>query len=471
MKIKRFFASDIRQAIKLVREELGPEAVILSNRSVEGGVEIVSAIDYDEALVTGGEQKPATKPANDEQKQPAIKQEPKQPNFAASQYAMQLEQTMGKKPENELHTRLKAIEESQNTRQPNASQPEVTERTKTINATQPSKKLPRDAGRASHPINQVQWSQEPALVEMRSELKSLRGLLEEQLSGLAWGELQRRNPNRMELVKRLIKLGVGVDLCKEVCELVSDNGDFETIWQQAMAVLEHKIITLDDDILAEGGIVALVGPTGVGKTTTIAKLAARYAIRHGSRHVALITLDNYRIGAYEQLRAYGRILDIPVRVADKHNELRNLVESFYDRRLILIDTAGMSQRDSRLHEQLSVLRSSGIPVKTHLVMSTTTRLSALEEIADVYKEVKLDSCILTKLDETTSLGSAMSAVIHHQLPISYISDGQRVPEDIHTARADQLVQRSIAILSENEKLLEEEQGMYSLGRVTADAHV
>ena len=187
--------------------------------------------------------------------------------------------------------------------------------------------------------------------------------------------------------------------------------------------------------------------------------------------MALITLDNYRIGAYEQLKVYGRILDIPVRVADKESELRGLVESFYDRRLILIDTAGMSQRDSRLHQQLSMLRSANIPLKTHLVLSTTTRLSAMEEIVSVYKAVGLSSCILTKIDETTSLGSAMSAIIHHQLPVSYISDGQRVPEDIHMARADALVQRSASILKENEQLLEEEQGTQTLGRVAANAHV
>ncbi len=463
MKLKRFFASDIRQAIKLVREELGPDAVILSNRSVDGGVEIVSAVDYDEALMRGESEASSTT------HQGAT---PMKANIFASQYKPQ-EQA---KVSEQLKVRLKALEQAQAKRNndaeraskaepekpktPEASRLDVRGETRTANRT-----------RQPHPASKVEWSQDPALVDMRSELKSLRSLLENQLSGLAWGDLQRRNPMRAELVKRLTKLGIGVDLCKEVCELVSDGGDFDTIWQQALLILEDKVLTHDDDILAEGGIVALVGPTGVGKTTTIAKLAARYALRHGSRHVALITLDNYRIGAYEQLRAYGRILDIPVRVADKVSELRGIVEGFYDRRLILIDTAGMSQRDSRLQQQLAVLRSSNIPVKSHLVLSTTTRLSALEEIVRVYKGVELNSCILTKLDETTSLGSAMSAVIRHGLPVSYVSDGQRVPEDIHTARASMLVQRSVDILSENERLLDDEQGAYSIGRITADANV
>jgi len=462
MKLKRFFASDIRQAIKLVREELGPEAVILSNRNVDGGVEIVSAVDYDEALIQN----------ESESKKPAKENVPMQTNIFASQYKPQ-EQAAASE---QLKERLKAVEQAQMQREKVPVETQVDNQLK-AQAASTSKAYPkgetgeRNVERKQHPANKVEWSQDPTLVEMRGELKSLRSLLENQLSGLAWGDLQRRNPMRVELVQRLTKLGIGVDLCKEVCELVSDGGDFDTIWQQALLILEDKVLTHDDDILADGGIVALVGPTGVGKTTTIAKLAARYALRHGSRHVALITLDNYRIGAYEQLRAYGRILDIPVRVADKVSELRSIVEGFYDRRLILIDTAGMSQRDSRLQQQLAVLRSSNIPVKSHLVLSTTTRLSALEEIVSVYKGVQLNSCILTKLDETTSLGSAMSTIIRHKLPVSYLSDGQRVPEDIHTARSSMLVQRSVDILLENESLLDDEQGAYSIGRVSADANV
>ena len=448
MKIKRFFASDIRQAIKKVREELGPDAVILSNKSVDGGVEIVSAVDYDEGVIDGmaeAQQPQAQTPTN----------------FVAAKYTSPEQPKL--KDDADLQNRLKALEQGEAKRSVQPPQA-VQERAQNDEANSAEQ-------RKAHPANKVVWSQEPTLVEMRSELKSLRSLLENQLSGLAWGDLHRKNPVRAELLQRLKTLGIGVDLCREICELVSDKGDLETIWQQALAILEHKLLTHEDDILAEGGVAALVGPTGVGKTTTIAKLAARYALKHGSRHVALITLDNYRIGAYEQLKVYGRILDIPVRVADKESELRGLVESFYDRRLILIDTAGMSQRDTRLRKQLTMLRTANIPLKTHLVLSTTTRLSALEEIVSVYKSVKLNSCILTKLDETTSLGSAMSAVIHHQLPVSYISDGQRVPEDIHMARADSLVQRSVAILQENERLLEEEQGSQTLGRVVANAHV
>lgn len=434
MKIKRFIAADIRQAIKKVREELGPEAVILSNRRVEGGVEIVSAIDYDEALVNGFNA-PITAAA------PVAKAVVKQaPAFG---YKAPIAQRIT--PSAERETAAADGFKSTTSPQVNGSHTDTSER----------------AFEAQHPNT---------LLEMRSELRTLRGLLENQLSGFAWGDLQKRSPIHAELVKRLVKLGLGVDLCQEIGTKLIATGDIEQGWQQALRSLERKIAITNDDILSEGGVVALVGPTGVGKTTTIAKLAARYALRYGSRHVALITLDNYRIGAYEQLRAYGRILDVPVRLVAKEDELSRIVDEYGDRRLILIDTAGMSHRDVRLPQQLLMLRGTKNRVSCHLVLSTTTRLSLLEEVVSVYKEIELTSCILTKLDETTSLGSAISTVIHHQLPISYFSDGQRVPEDIHTARADMLVQRSVAIMKENDRLLDGEQFPYTIERAVADAH-
>lgn len=395
MKIKRFFASDIRQAIKMVREELGPEAIILSNRQVDGGIEIVSAIDYDESILNNNNSRP--------------RKESYQENINTS-------------------STVPSREAPKNTRRNNSS----------------PKKPP--------PV----ISNEPTLIEVRQELKSLRALLENQLSGLAWSEMERRSPMHAELLKRMVRMGLSASLCQDIANSISPHEDISHLWYQAQELLANKIPDTNDDILNDGGVIALIGSTGVGKTTTVAKLAARYALRHGSRHVALITLDNYRIGAVEQLRAYGRILDIPVRVAAKGDDLSKLVEDFYDRRLVLIDTAGMSQRDSHLEQQLDVLRRDRSWLKSYLVLSTTTRLSSMEEVVSVYKKANLAGCILTKLDETTSLGSALSTVIHHQLPVAYVCDGQRVPEDMDTARSDSLVRQAVAIMEENEGLLEGE---------------
>ena len=415
MKIKRFFASDIRQAIKLVREELGPEAIILSNRQVDGGIEIVSAIDYDESMLDN----------------------------------------------NASRSRVESYQENISSSPRTSSRSQTSTNEDNTDQVSRSSKTTRRSNSTSKPPAQV--SHEPTLVEVRQELKSLRGLLENQLSGLAWNEMQRRSPMHAELLKRLTRLGLSSSLCQDISKSISPSDDLSHLWYQAQGLIAKQIPSTNDDILNDGGVVALVGSTGVGKTTTVAKLAARYALRHGSRHVALITLDNYRIGAVEQLRAYGRILDIPVRVAAKGDDLGKLVEDFYDRRLVLIDTAGMSQRDSQLEQQLEVLRRDRSWLKSYLVLSTTTRLSSMEEVVNVYKQADLAGCILTKLDETTSLGSALSTVVHHQLPVAYVCDGQRVPEDMDTARSDALVRQAVSIMEENEGYLEGESLAYNVG--------
>jgi flagellar biosynthesis protein FlhF len=218
-------------------------------------------------------------------------------------------------------------------------------------------------------------------------------------------------------------------------------------------------------------MIALVGSTGVGKTTSVAKLAARYALRHGQRSVALVTTDCYRIGAHEQLFTYGRILGVPVQVASSHEELQSTLASLADRRLVLIDTAGMSQRDLRLAEQLATLRDSGFPLRTYLVLNVTTQLNVLDEAVRAFGKAALEGCILTKVDEAASLGGVLSVVAKHRLPLAYVGDGQRVPEDLHPARAHNLVNRAVSLMqqagqdSNDETLAERFGGMAANVRV------
>lgn len=444
MKIKRFFAPDIRQAIKLVREELGPEAVILSNRQVKGGVEIVSAVDYDENLLqefAGDATGAAATQSTDERAS-----SPRQPVPAGQVSA--LAQSFAPKE-------------------------------KAAPASRPQAPRPQSAAKAAAvappPADQnkqvLVWSQEPTLVEMRREIETLRGLLENQLSGLAWSDLHRRFPLKAQLLQRLSKLGLSAELGQRIADTLRSSRDMDTLWRDALQLLSSQVPIQSDDILNTGGVIALVGPTGVGKTTTIAKLAARFALRHGPRHVGLITLDNYRVGAHEQLRAYGRILDVPVRVASSGDELNRFIGDMDERRLILIDTAGVSHRDKRMTEQLAMLRRPDNKIQNYLVLSSTTRLSALEDIAQAHQSAPIHGCILTKLDETTSLGSSLSAVIQFGLPVAFYSDGQRVPEDLHTARAETLVDRAVAIMKSNDAFLEDELLTYKTEGVLTDARI
>jgi flagellar biosynthesis protein FlhF len=382
MRVKRFFAPDMRQAIRLVREAQGPDAVILSNRKVEGGIEIIAAVDYDESLLDASV---AASPAP-----PTPDSHPEQP---------------------------------------------ATPPTSHISSAQ----VTPDTARAAPQVN---WSQDPAIVAMRNEIKQLRGLLENQLAHLAWADLNRREPLHTGVMRRLTSMELDTAIIERVSAPTVHARDEEHAWQLALSEITANVPVAERDVMDQGGVVALVGSTGVGKTTSVAKLAARYVLRHGQRHVALVTTDSYRIGAHEQLMTYGRLLGIPVQIASDHKELHSALNSLADKRLVLIDTAGMSQRDVRLSEQFATLADSGIPIRTLLVLSATAHPSVLTETVEAFSSVDLEGAIVTKLDEAAKLGGVLSTVINQQLPLMFVTDGQRVPEDMHLARAQNLVQKA-----------------------------
>lgn len=406
MKIKRYFAADMRQAIRLVREEQGPDAVILSNRKVNGGVEIVAAVDYDEALVrkmAGEESRPAAAP----QPRPSVESAAMPPNAPFAH----------------------AVAEALQRKAPAMPMAE-----------------PVPAKPSAAAVHKIEWSQDPALLGMREEIKTLRGMLESQLTGMAWRDQAMRHPARAKLMQRLLQLGLAPALCRQLADQVSYAQDHEHHWRHALGLLARQVQVTEDDILTRGGVVALVGPTGVGKTTTVAKLAARFILRHGPNRVALVTTDSFRIGAHQQLRTYGRLLGVPVHEANDAAELRTLLDTLRDKQLVLIDTAGVSQRDMRLTEQLGLLRQGAPRVKNYLVLSATAQRAALDETVRTFRHMDLAGCVITKLDEAASLGEVLSAVVQQKLPVAYVSDGQRVPEDLHQARANKLVSGSVALM-------------------------
>jgi flagellar biosynthesis protein FlhF len=266
---------------------------------------------------------------------------------------------------------------------------------------------------------------------------------------MAWREQNLLHPARAKLMQRLLELGLAPSLCRQLADQVNYTVDHEDHFRHALGLLARQLPISEDAVLGHGGVVALVGPTGVGKTTTVAKLAARFILRHGQNSVALVTTDSFRIGAHQQLRTYGRLLGVSVHVANDASELRTVLDNLRDVPLVLIDTAGISQRDVRLAEQMSMLHQGSPRVRSYLVLSASAQRLALDETARAFAQMKLAGCIITKLDETGSLGEVLSAVAQQQLPIAYISDGQRVPEDLHQARANKLVSQSVALLQQN----------------------
>ena len=418
MKIKKFIAPDIRRAIKMVRDEQGPDAVIISNRRVDGGVEIVSAIDYDEGL------------------------------FSRLDDDSDINST-------QINNNRKDYIKESEVNDVTYSHPHAAQNTNVI---------------AQTPQQPATNKDEKLLSEMREELKYLRNIVENRFFDLEWANYSNSNPINAEIIKRLLNCGVSTKLAREVVRELPYTDKLETAWEEAIQKMGARLRLVNEDIVDKGGVIALVGPTGVGKTTTVAKLAARYAMRRGVRHTALITTDNYRVGAHEQLRTYGRLLDMPVRNALNKDELQTHLDDLLDKDLVLIDTAGMSQRDMRISEQLSVLKESKANIKVFLVVAATSQLAGLEETINVFRGINLDGCILTKLDEATSLGPAISAMIEKKLSLAYVSDGQRVPEDLHMARIDKLINQGNFNMNRGKESSIEELMRFSMGRTVSNAH-
>jgi len=435
MKIKRFVAADIRQAMRMVKEELGADAVIMSNKSVPEGVEIVAAKDFDEQLV-----------------QEKLQQPVRQQRQSVAKPIQHSEATRS----NNTH-----IVRSQRKPQVDGSIPEMPGRRKSDQYLGYAERVALNAAKSNtqtkkiqKPVKQPVANQQlnPALsipkanadensilLEMRKELRELKAAINGKLPHSERESVSNNNPIRLDLLRKLTDLGIAKKQAIKVANRHASHTDIDLAWNKALEMLGKTLLSAEQSILETGGAVALVGPTGVGKTTTIAKLAANFILKHGAGTVALITTDNYRIAAHEQLHTYGRILDVPVSVVADNQALHREINNFSDKQLVLIDTAGMSQRDMRLAEQISILQQGESPIRSYLVMSATTQLRAMNEIIDAFQIFNPEAAILTKLDETVMKGSAISALIENQLPLAFITDGQQVPEDLHEIDSEEFI--------------------------------
>lgn len=396
----------MRQALRLVRDAQGPDAVILSSRRVNGGVEVVAAVDYD---TDGGVD---TYGREDDGRIAAQAAAPVRPSTHQAERA--------------ALTSGFAFEE----RAPQSKRPQA-------DTTDYAALAQRLAG--------ARMELPESSSDVNEELRTLRRMLETQLATLAWNDLSRRAPVQTELLKQLTVLGLAHDLAAELVAQLPARLELSEANRLALAMISRKIEVSEERWLEGGGFVAMVGPTGVGKTTLIAKLAARWVLRHGTRDIALISTDSMRIGAQEQIHTLGRLLGVPAYAIDGPGELAQLLDHLDDKRLVLIDTAGYGQRDQRLVEELAILAASNTRLETCLVLSAASQAGAIEEAVERFALAQPKTCVLTKLDEATSLGGSLSMLIRSRLPLAYVSDGQRVPEDISPARAHQLVARAVEL--------------------------
>ena len=526
MSIKRFLAKTTRDALHMVREALGPDGVILSNRAVDGGIEIlalgsddmtalVPTLVKDEAGATthphreeqgaqAGSQVPATNPPI-EKYSPGSEMEAgtgfkdlprlKFPIFDGERgqlakrrttvdLAIESHQTKslvvhkaaaapdaagrGKKRQPAMNSRktehsiIKRIaDQVANTLAESAKDSvtvESTSRGKKLRTKTSSRKtvnpIALKAGVPAHKRNSVSTARQVAdevAASVLREIKSMRGNLEQQLAALTWNERQRRDPIRGRVLRQLLAAGFSASLAHDLLDRlpITHDGRQEGMEEEreeaamnwVKTVLAGNVLTIgnENEMLEKGGVYALVGPTGVGKTTTTAKLAARCVVRHGSDKLALLTTDGYRIGGHEQLRIYGKILGVTVYAVKDTQDLVLALAELRGKHMVLIDTVGMGQRDKMVAEQAAMLTGCGTEVKRLLLLNAASSGDTLNEVVRAYQGGGLAGAIITKLDEAVAAGCVLDTAIRHQLPLYYIATGQRVPEDLHLANPGHLI--------------------------------
>jgi flagellar biosynthesis protein FlhF len=315
-----------------------------------------------------------------------------------------------------------------------------------------------------------------------NELTSMRGMMEEHFAGLMWGDRQRRSPARAALTKHLFAAGFSAQLVQMMVDnLPEDIDNMDGGMEWVRSVLESNLPVMEDEdaLMERGGVFALMGPTGVGKTTTTAKLAARCVMRFGASKVALLTTDSYRIGGHEQLRIFGKILGVSVHAVKDGADLQLALSELRNKHIVLIDTIGMSQRDRLVSDQIAMLCRAGQPVQRLLLLNATSHGDTLNEVVQAYQRAPdqqpLAGCILTKLDEATNLGGVLDTVIRYKLPVHYVSTGQKVPENLYVATKKFLIKSTFCIPRDNSPFVPHDDDIPALlsalsARSTAELH-
>jgi len=411
MQVKRYFAADMRQAMNRVRDELGADAAIISTRRVAGGVELTAALDYQV-----------------------------QPSVAKPNPALEAELRKTQAQILQAHASLQAQQQGGVVDKDRQLLEEVMQR------------VNNSPAQASYtqPATQSNANSQAEFAAMRSELNSLRELLEMQLGNMAWDNMRTQRPVQATLWKRFQRMGLSADIVQPILERVAREEDQHKAWRMALAYLTHSIRTPMEEPMAEGGVIALVGPAGMGKTTTLAKLAARYVLEYGVNNIALVSMDSFRIGAQEQLKTLGRILNIPVSYVAEGETLAETLKPLAHKAVVLVDTAGLPANDPALALQLENLAAPQIQAKNYLVMAATSQAQVLKAAWHAYKDCGLAGCIITKLDEAVSMGEALGVAIGQNLPVAYTTDGPKIPDDLQVSRNHQLVSRAVRLQSAQE---------------------
>lgn len=422
MQVKRFFAADMRQAMNRVKEELGADATILSTRRLAGGIELTAALDYDVQALPS---------RNSSALEAELRKTRQHIASAKADFEQRAQAAAGGRDRQLFDDVMDKVEA---VRQQPKAEPVVAART-------------------------AQDQQE--LAQMRAELMGLRELIELQMGSMGWQGLNRQQPGHAALWRKLQKMGLPADLIGSLMKQVPQGMEARQAWRLLLAGLARSLKTPEREPVMQGGVIALVGPAGMGKTTTLAKLAARYVLEYGPESIAIVSMDSYRIGAQEQLKTLGRILGVPVGHVEAGQTLEQALQPLSRKRVVLVDTAGLPASDPLLTMQLDNLANRKLNVRSYLVLAATSQAQVLKAAWHAYRRCGLAGCIITKLDEAVSMGEVLGMAIGQGLDVAYTTDGPKIPDDIQVSRSHQLISRAVSMQNPEEPSEEIMASMYS----------
>lgn len=424
MNIQKFYGKNSREALNAVKKALGEDAIILSNRAINGGNEIMAFLEEDMSAKLGNHVGQIN------------------PDTAAISF---LEHLNNKKLAQAIESEIENIDEIIEIEETAAkikletNLDEIIKPTKQVRA----KRAPTHLDLPSDEVTQQLITQKN-IASMLNEMREMRRSIETQLTTISWSNM---SAEKSKVLNKLLGTGFCAALSRHLVEKIPENfNEFESInWVKSVLSKNLNTIENESTVLDQGGIFALIGPTGVGKTTTVAKLAARYVMKHGTQNLGIITTDAYRVGGYEQLRIYGKILGVMVYAVKDEDDLKIALNELQNKHTILIDTVGVSQRDQMVAEQISMLTNTNSAIKRLLCINATSTGETLADVVRAYKGKSLegrglDGCIITKTDEAITIGNALDTIIREKLTLYYTTDGQRVPEDIHLADKKALIE-------------------------------
>ena len=445
MNVKKFYGKNSREALAKVKLALGEDAIILANRTVNGKTEIMAVSEHEMVKATHVEgdaelQQPATAL---EDKQDAI---PKETSFlefvTQKQNVKASDELIATSQHVSEPLTLEDVETLDDPKVSSEDEPALIE-TQSTETSKESSSAKNSVQNEAQIYDIVSQTLEQKMQLMMGEMRDMRLHFESQMNAMTWQHHLQHNPAKSKVLSTLLAASFSASLARQIAEKLPNHIDTTKAPLWAKEIITRNLHTVEDEniMLDKGGVYALVGPTGVGKTTTTAKLAARYVMKHGTQNLGLITTDSYRIGGHEQLRIYGKILGVMVHAVKDEEDLKIALKELSKKHMVLIDTVGVSQRDHAVSEQLALLNKCETPIHKLLCLNATSTGETLTDVVRAYKPFEMAGCIVTKLDEAAAIGNVVDVLIRERMRLFYTTHGQRVPEDIEIANKHSLIER------------------------------